>query len=94
MDQIITGLTQTISKITCNQSFSLLCLSSHLVVLFDDVLRRQRVVLQVSGQVEHVLRQLLLQVVVVLQDRLQLCSRLTLIHRETSAHRHGNNVLI
>lgn len=94
MEQIITGLTQTIPKITCIQSFSLPSLSSHLVVLFDDVLRRQRVVLQVSGQVQHVLRQLLLQVVLVLQDRLQLCSRLTLIHGETSAHRHGNSVLI
>lgn len=93
MDQIISGLTETITKITRIQSFSLPSLSSHLVVLLDDVLRRQRVVLQVSGQVEHVLRQLLLQVVVVLQDRLQLCSRLTLIHGEASAHRHGNNVL-
>lgn len=58
---------------------------TRLVVLFDDVLRGQTVVLQVSGQVEHVVGQLLLQVVVVLQDGLQLCSRLTLIQREASA---------
>lgn len=57
----------------------------YLVVLFDDVLRCQSVVLQVSGQVEHVISQLLLQVVVVLQDGLQLCSRLTLVQRKTSA---------
>lgn len=61
------------------------CLSSYLVVLFDDVLCSQSVVLQIMGQVEHVLGKLLLQVVVVLQDSLQLCSRLTLINRETSA---------
>lgn len=61
------------------------CLSSYLVVLFDDVLRCQSVVLQVSGQVEHVLSEFLLQVVVVLQDGLQLCSGLTLIQRKTSA---------
>lgn len=63
------------------------CVSSfsHLVVLFDDVLRCQAVVLQVFGQVEHVVGQLLLQVVVMLQDGFQLCSRLTLIQRETSA---------
>lgn len=60
--------------------------SSHLVVLFDDVLRCQRVVLQISGQVEHVVGELLLQVVVMLQDGFQLCSRLTLVQRKTSAH--------
>lgn len=58
---------------------------SHLVVLFDDVLRCQTVVLQVSSQVEHVVSELLLQVVVMLQDGFQLCSRLTFIQRETSA---------
>lgn len=60
---------------------------SHLVILFDDVLRCQTIVLQVSGQVEHVVGQLLLQVVVMLQDGLQLCGRLALIQRETSARR-------
>lgn len=64
---------------------------SYLIVLFDDVLRRQRVVLEVAGQVEHVLGQLLLQVVVVLQDRLQLGGRLTLIQGNASAHRHTND---
>lgn len=59
----------------------------YLVVLFDDVLRCQCVVLQISGQVEHVFSQLLLLVVVVLQDGVQLCSRLTLIQRKTSAQR-------
>jgi len=60
-------------------------MAQRLVVLFDDVLRCQSVVLQVSGQVEHVLGQFLLQVVVVLQDGVQLCSRLTLIQRQTSS---------
>lgn len=59
----------------------------YLVVLLDDVLRSQSVVLQIAGQVKHVLRQLFLQVVVVLQDGVQLSSRLTLIQRKTSAQR-------
>lgn len=58
--------------------------TNHLVVLFDDALRRQRVVLQVSGQVEHVLCQLLLEVVVVLQDGVQLRGRLAFIERKSS----------
>lgn len=66
-------------------------LSWYLVVLFDDVLSRQRVVLQIAGQVEHVLGQLLLQVVVVLQDGLQLRGRLTLVQGQTSAGGGGNN---
>lgn len=41
-------------------------LAQSLVVLSDDVLCRHGVVLQISGQVEHVIRQLLLQVVVML----------------------------
>lgn len=61
------------------------CPSSYLVVLFDDVLRCQSVVLQIPGEVEHVLSKLLLQVVVMLHDGLELCSRLTLIQRKTSA---------
>lgn len=59
-------------------------LTQSLVVLFDDVLCGQRVVLQVPGQVEHVIGQLLLQVVLVVQDGLQLGSRLALIQRKTS----------
>lgn len=64
-----------------------LCWSSYLVVLFDDVLCSHRVVLQIPGQVQHVLRQLLLQVVVMLQDGVQLRGRLTLIQRKTPAPR-------
>lgn len=62
---------------------------SYLVVLLDDVLCCQGVVLQIPGQVEHILRQFLLQVVVALQDGVQLCGRLTLVHRETSAEFPG-----
>lgn len=43
-----------------------------LVVLLDDALCCQGVVLQITGQAQHVLRQLLLQTVVALQDGVQL----------------------
>lgn len=75
-----------LSRQEAYKAHSVLNPSSHLVVLFDDVLRCQSVVLQISSQVEHVVGKLLLQVVVMLQDGFQFCSRLTLVQRKTSAH--------
>jgi len=57
--------------------------AAHLVVLLDDVLGGHGVILQVAGQVQHVLGQLLLQAVVVLQHGVQLCRRLPLVQRQS-----------
>lgn len=65
---------------------------AYLVVLFDDVLCSHGVVLQVSGQIQHVLGQFLLQVVVMLQDGVQLCCGLTLVQGKTSVQ-SGHKVL-